>query len=333
MYSQILFACVRLKLFELLAEGPLTADQIAARLAVPLDSTERLLEAAVSLHLVERRPLRSLRAGRLGAALVGNPAVGAMVEHHTSALRGPARSRRLAAGRAATDGTVAGTGPTRPATSWRRSAPDACSTDYTTLMSSSQPLVSDEILDAYPLGRHRCLLDVGGGDGSFLIEAAKRHAHLHWCCSTCRPWRSAREQRFAALGLGSRARAIAGDFLTDPLPAGADVVSLVRVVHDHDDDAAMALLRAAAPSPAGQGRAAAGRTHDGNARCRTRGGCLFRVLSAGDGSRAPAHAANPATDAASARASPRRISCAPASRCRADSSSPERAAATSVNIN
>jgi demethylspheroidene O-methyltransferase len=42
-YSQILFACVRLKLFELLAEGPLTADQIAARLAVPLDSTERLL--------------------------------------------------------------------------------------------------------------------------------------------------------------------------------------------------------------------------------------------------------------------------------------------------
>lgn len=36
-----------------------------------------------------------------------------------------------------------------------------------------------------------------------------------------------------------------GDFRTDPLPEGADIVSLVRVVHDHDDEAAMALLSAA----------------------------------------------------------------------------------------
>ena len=34
-YSQILFACVRLKLFDLLAAGPLTAADIAAQLAVP----------------------------------------------------------------------------------------------------------------------------------------------------------------------------------------------------------------------------------------------------------------------------------------------------------
>ena len=35
-----------------------------------------------------------------------------------------------------------------------------------------------------------------------------------------------------------RARgAIGGDFLADPLPDGADIVSLVRVIHDHDDAA------------------------------------------------------------------------------------------------
>jgi demethylspheroidene O-methyltransferase len=44
--------------------------------------------------------------------------------------------------------------------------------------------------------------------------------------------------------LNGRARAVGGSFLADPLPEGADVVSLVRVVHDHDDDAAMTLLRA-----------------------------------------------------------------------------------------
>ena len=48
--------------------------------------------------------------------------------------------------------------------------------DYSALMSASQPLVAGDILDAYPLDRHRCLLDVGGGEGAFLAAAAATHA-------------------------------------------------------------------------------------------------------------------------------------------------------------
>ena len=48
----------------------------------------------------------------------------------------------------------------------------------------------------------------------------------------------------AALGLAGRASAVGGDFTTDALPTGAEVISLVRVVHDHDDARVMALLRA-----------------------------------------------------------------------------------------
>jgi demethylspheroidene O-methyltransferase len=50
--------------------------------------------------------------------------------------------------------------------------------------------------------------------------------------------------RFAAAGLAARAEATGGNFLADPLPRGADIVSLVRVIHDHDDAAAMTILRA-----------------------------------------------------------------------------------------
>jgi demethylspheroidene O-methyltransferase len=242
-YSQILFACVRLKLFDLLAQGPLTADHIAERLSVPLDSTERLLEAAVSLRLVEKRPSGHFGLGSLGAALVGNPAVGAMVEHHSllyadlhdpvALLRGERTQTELSRywTYSASDQSTAG---------W----PDSRTSDYTTLMSNSQPLVSDEILDAYPLNKHRCLLDVGGGDGSFLIEAAKRYDHLQLILFDLPPVALRAERRFAALGLQHRARIHPGNFMTDPLPEGSDVVSLVRVVHDHDDDAAMELLRA-----------------------------------------------------------------------------------------
>jgi demethylspheroidene O-methyltransferase len=48
--------------------------------------------------------------------------------------------------------------------------------------------------------------------------------------------------RFAEAGLADRAEAHGGDFFADPLPKGADAISLVRVIYDHDDDAVRRLL-------------------------------------------------------------------------------------------
>jgi demethylspheroidene O-methyltransferase len=43
-----------------------------------------------------------------------------------------------------------------------------------------------------------------------------------------------------------------GDFRVEALPTGADVVSVVRVLYDHDDETVLAILRAArAALPAG----------------------------------------------------------------------------------
>jgi len=240
-YSQILFACVRLKLFDLLAEGPETAANIAAKLQVPLDSTERLLDAAVSLRLIEKRGAGRFGLGALGAALVGNPGVGAMIEHHSllyADLHDPVSLLRGQRGQ------------TELAKYWAYAKSDAPAglagaqiADYTTLMSNSQPLVAGEILDAYPLHKHRCLLDVGGGEGTFLIEAGKQSADLQLRLFDLPPVAERAARRFEKLGLAGRAQAHGGDFLQDPLPSGADVVSLVRVVHDHDDASVATLLQ------------------------------------------------------------------------------------------
>jgi demethylspheroidene O-methyltransferase len=242
-YSQILFACVRLRLFDLLAQAPLTASSIAETLQLPLDSTERLLEAAVSLRLLEKRAADRFGLGSLGAALVGNPALGAMIEHQRlfyADLHDPV-------------GLLRGEQPqTELARYWAYAASDrpeglasAQTAEYTALMADSQPLVSDEILDAYPLHKHRCLLDVGGGDGTFLLEAAKRYAQLQLMLFDLPTVAQRASRRFEDLGLSARARAIGGDFFKNELPRGADVVSLVRVVHDHNDSAAASLLKAA----------------------------------------------------------------------------------------
>jgi demethylspheroidene O-methyltransferase len=52
------------------------------------------------------------------------------------------------------------------------------------------------------------------------------------------------EARFAEAGVTGRSRVVGGDVFRDALPGGCDLVSLVRVVHDHDDAGAMAILRA-----------------------------------------------------------------------------------------
>ncbi len=243
-YSQILYAGVQLKLYEALAAGPKSVAEIAAELSLPPDSARRLLEASAALELLQRRGADRFGLGPLGAALLGNPGVTAMVAHHRllyTDLNDPVRLLREGAQGGALAGYWAYARSARPT-----ALDEAHVAEYTALMADSQPLVADEVLDAYPLERHRCLLDVGGGDGTFLATAARRHPQLEVVLFDLPAVAARAARRFESLGLGERARAVGGDFHHDPLPRGADVISLVRVIHDHDDAQAAALLRAAA---------------------------------------------------------------------------------------
>ena len=241
-YSQVLLACVQLRLFEILAEAPQPLDRLAERIGLPADATARLLAAAVSLRLVEHRSGGRYGLGELGAPMVGNRAVAAMVEHHAALyadLADPVALLRSGGGQ----GALAGYWPYADARGAGGLSSEGVAA-YSTLMATSQPLVADEILDAYDLRRHRCLLDVGGGDGSFLAAAARRVPALRLMLFDLPAVAERARERFQSQGLAQRASAIGGSFLTDALPEGADVASLVRVIHDHDDAAAMTILRA-----------------------------------------------------------------------------------------
>jgi len=250
-YSQVLLACVKLRMFELLAEGPRRLDDIARRTGLDGDAASRLLSAAVALRLVERRGGDRFGLGVLGAPLAGNAGLAAMIEHHemlyadlgdpVALLRGDARApSRLAA-------YWPYAGAVEPAT-----AEAAEVSAYSQLMSASQPLVAGEILAAYPLGRHRAVLDVGGGEGTFLIAAGEKLPRLGLILFDLPAVAERAKQRFTAAGMGARADAIGGSFLHDALPRGADIVTLVRVLHDHDDASVATLLAAVhAALPAG----------------------------------------------------------------------------------
>jgi demethylspheroidene O-methyltransferase len=242
-YSQVLLACVRLDLFEILAAGPQEPVALAHRLGLPPEATQRLLAAAVSLRLVARRPGGRFGLGPLGSAMVGNPGVAAMVEHHALLYADLADPVALLRDR----GRETGLGRYWPYATADRPAAVAPehAVQYSALMAASQPIIAAEVLDAYPFHRHDCLLDVGGGDGTFLAALADRFERPARLLLFDLPAVVAQAAaRFATGRLAGRVTPVGGDFFTDALPRGADVATLIRVLHDHDDAAALALLRA-----------------------------------------------------------------------------------------
>lgn len=241
-YAQVLFACVRLDLFRLLRDGPLAPAAIARRLDLPPERALTLLKAAASLDLLTPMPDGRFALADLGAAMLGNPSIGAMVEHHAMLYADLADPVALLRG---------GRGGTRLSAYWpyaEGGESDALRPDsvaaYSGLMARSQALIAGDVLDALPLGDRTCLMDVGGGEGVFLAEAARRHPALGLRLLDLPPVAERARARLEAEGLGHRVECRGGSFLGGELPPGADAISLVRVVHDHDDAAVAPLLRA-----------------------------------------------------------------------------------------
>jgi demethylspheroidene O-methyltransferase len=243
-YSQILYALVELDWFERLRDGPAPVPALAEEGQLSREATLRLAKAAAALGLVELRSGDRVALGGQGAALLGNPSVFEMVRHHrilfedlsdpVGLLRAPKGQSRLARywgyAREAEDARELGRGLT---------------SSYSSLMAATQGFIARDILAAHRIDGYRHILDVGGGEGAFLIEAARQARQASLTLFDLPSVAAVAEERFGAAGLETRARAVGGSFKTDPLPGGADLLTLVRVLHDHDRDVAEGLLKKA----------------------------------------------------------------------------------------
>lgn len=239
-YSQVLVAFVRLGVTERLADGPRTLDALAADLCLAPEAAERLMRASAALGLVERRGTEGYALADLGAAMLGNAGVAEMVAHHAALYADLADPVALLRGE---------TGGRALEAYWGYgTAEDSASLDadrtgtYSELMAASLPMIAEDVLDAYSLAGHRRLMDVGGGTGGFAAAAARRASDLEVVTADLPTVAVQARLRFEADGLGGRARAVGLDFHRDPLPDGADLISLVRVCFDHPDDRVAPLL-------------------------------------------------------------------------------------------
>jgi len=227
-YSQIASALIESGLLARLVERPLSLREAAGQAQLTEHAAETLLKAGASLHLVEQCG-DQWTLGSQGAALAASPGVSEMIRHHRLFYRDLADPLALLRGE------------TEPelARLWRYdgSADASAVAAYSALMAASQPMIAEQAIAAYPFARHRRLLDLGGGTGAFL-EAVGEVAPSLELGLFDRPAviRHARETGRAGLVFHP------GSFFDDALPSGYDLISLVRILHDHDDAPVSRLL-------------------------------------------------------------------------------------------
>jgi demethylspheroidene O-methyltransferase len=238
-YSQVLAACIQTDLLRLLAAQPSSLAEIAARIDLPVEGADRLLRAARALRLVESLGGDRWALGSDGAALIGNGGIAEMVAHHHllyADLADPVGLLRR------------GGGGGRLSDYWRYAeqtgqGSSAEVSPYSKLMAASQPLIAEHVIGAYPFYRHKQMLDVGGGEGAFIAEVASATPGLRFGLFDLPAVGARARAALDAAGHGHRVTIHGGNFIADPLPPGHDLITLIRVLHDHDDAPAMQLLR------------------------------------------------------------------------------------------
>lgn len=240
-YSQILSTCVQLDVFTLLQPGPMSRDAISLAIGLDRDATDVLLRSATSLKLIENRGQDRYGLGIHGAALLANPGVCKMIEHHTFLYRD--LTDPVALLKREQDETMLSMFWDYAGAREQQSGDGLGTEPYTDLMSASQAMVAEQIIDTYPLHNHQCLMDVGGGDGTFLRTVAKAEPDLSLMLFDLPPVAEQARARFSESDIHNEVSCHGGSVFENPLPKGADVISLVRIVHDHNDDAALAILK------------------------------------------------------------------------------------------
>lgn len=236
-YSQVVAALVESGLLQALSRDSLALEEAAAAARLTPEAANTLLRAGASLNLVSLVSGR-WTLGQTGAALVGTPGLPEMIRHHRLFYADLADPLAMLRG---TGGALAQLWDYAPG------ADAGEARTYSDLMTATQPMVAAQAIAAFTFARHARLLDIGGGSGAFLRVVGDHAPGLQLGLFD-------RPQVLEQASLPPGITAHPGDFRHDSLPPGYDLHSLVRVLHDHDDEVALALLRASRDALAPGGR-------------------------------------------------------------------------------
>jgi hypothetical protein len=226
--SKTLLSAVELGLFTVLAERPLGAEALAARLGLAMRSARDFFDALVALGMLEREdglyrptPATARFLDRNKPDYVGGlleMANARLYEHWGRLTEGLRTGRPQNESRDGHDHFAAIYADPQRVSCFARA------------MTGISRGPAAALARRFPFDRYRRVADLGCAEGAMPVGLALVHRHLTGVGLDLPPIRPLFEAYVAEHGLADRLRFQAGDFFKDPLPA-ADVFILGHILH------------------------------------------------------------------------------------------------------
>lgn len=240
--SKAMFAAVELGIFDMLADGPLGAPEIAGRLHANLSGAERLLETCFSLGLLSCRDGLFANTELAGLYLrKSSPQSLAGYIGYSNLVLYQCWSHLEDAVREGTPRWAQTFGAERPIFEHFFSTPEKMRT-FTMGMHGLGLTASPAVVRAFDLSAFRTLADLGAATGHLVIAACEAWPELQGIVFDMPRILPMAEEYIAQSPARNRMRSQSGDFFQDPLPP-ADLYALGRVLHDWTEDTILLLLR------------------------------------------------------------------------------------------
>lgn len=220
MAAKHLFVASEVGLFEALAAGPATIEELASRTDVPSRTIAIAAAAMVSLGLIEQDGDRYQNCEPAAAFLAGKPGPDLRPMLRFFDQISYPTWQKLA------DAVRTGNGQAQFGKFDKRQQ-EIFSAGVESLSGPGAAALATN----YDFGRHRKVLDVAGGTGSFLVAVLKLHANLRGTLFELPGPCAVARQKLANLPEGSRIDIVEGDVFKDALPAGYDALIVANTAH------------------------------------------------------------------------------------------------------
>jgi SAM-dependent methyltransferase len=220
--SQVLLTANRLRVFDALADGPKSADEVAAALALDARSTALLLRACAALGLLEADAGRFRNAPAAAMFLVSrSPAFMGNVIHYSDQLYATwgRLEDALRTGRPALAAeTYLGDDPAR-------------TRGFVLAMHERALGIARALVTVLDLGGRRRMLDVGGGPGTYSVLLTERFEGLRSEVLELPGVAAVARELVAAAGASDRVSLRDGDYRHADFGSGKDVVLMSGMFH------------------------------------------------------------------------------------------------------
>ncbi len=231
--SKVMFAALKLGVFDFLAKSGQTADAVAAELGTHPESQRRLLDACVGLSLLHwdgehyhntaaaTAYLTATSPQRLTGYLnFSNDVMWGLWAHLDDAIReGTHRWKQVY-------------GWDAPIFSHFFQTPER-KREFLMGMHGFGVISSPHVVRAVSLAPFQHLVDLGGATGHLAVAACRQYPHLRATVFDLPDAVPLATEMVATTDVAKRVQIVGGDFFTDPLPA-ADLYALGRILHDWD---------------------------------------------------------------------------------------------------